>query len=237
MGYKLAVGEGRVGRIGRIGDSPITSPSIANMCDRCGLGLRRDPLKPIAREPSDNRPETPTQSAMRTVKMNRLSCRKFRSNEVRLWRTILAYNLGNLWWRLLLPQRIEKWSLTSLQQGLVKTGGRLVKHARYYWLLLAEGTWSFSAKSVRSKVQPRLAKFPMSAISSALGVSCPYATDMRSGKRQPHPRQWSKLAELVGIIERESFNSSSPGGNETDVAHLNRPSPKIARNFRNFTHS
>jgi len=28
---------------------------------------------------------------------------------------------------------IENWSLTSLQQRLVKTGGRLVKHARYYW--------------------------------------------------------------------------------------------------------
>jgi hypothetical protein len=28
--------------------------------------------------------------------------------------------------------------LTSLRQRLVKTGGRLVKHARYYWLLLAE---------------------------------------------------------------------------------------------------
>jgi len=26
-----------------------------------------------------------------------------------------------------------------LQQRLVKTGGRLVNHARYYWLLLAEG--------------------------------------------------------------------------------------------------
>jgi hypothetical protein len=38
-----------------------------------------------------------------------------------------------------LPKRIKNWSLTSLQQRLVKTGGRLVKHARYYWLLLAEG--------------------------------------------------------------------------------------------------
>jgi hypothetical protein len=72
------------------------------------------------------------------VKMTRLSCHRFRSNEVRLWLTILAYNLGNLWRRLLLPQRIGTWSLTSLQQRLVKTGGRLVKHARYYWLLLAE---------------------------------------------------------------------------------------------------
>ena len=72
------------------------------------------------------------------VKMTRLSCHRFRSNEVRLWLSIIAYNLGNLWRRLVLPQRIGNWSLTSLQQRLVKTGGRLVKHARYYWLLLAE---------------------------------------------------------------------------------------------------
>jgi hypothetical protein len=37
-----------------------------------------------------------------------------------------------------LPKRINAWSLTSSQQRLVKTGGRLVKHAYYYWLLLAE---------------------------------------------------------------------------------------------------
>jgi len=73
------------------------------------------------------------------VKMTRLSCHRFRSNEVRLWLSVIAYNLGNLWRRLVLPQRIGNWSLTSLQQRLVKTGGRLVKHARYYWLLLAEG--------------------------------------------------------------------------------------------------
>jgi hypothetical protein len=42
--------------------------------------------------------------------------------------------------RLVRPRRIESWSLTSLQQRLVKTGGRLVKHSRYYWLLLAEST-------------------------------------------------------------------------------------------------
>jgi hypothetical protein len=51
---------------------------------------------------------------------------------------ILAYNLGNLWRRLVLPKGIGTWSLTSLQQRLVKTGGRLVKNTRYYWLLLAE---------------------------------------------------------------------------------------------------
>ena len=72
------------------------------------------------------------------VKMTRLSCHRFRSNEVRLWLSVIAYNLGNLWRRLVLPRRIDGWSLNSVQQRLVRTGGRLVKHARYYWLLLAE---------------------------------------------------------------------------------------------------
>jgi hypothetical protein len=72
------------------------------------------------------------------VKMTRLSCHRFRANEVRLWLSLIAYNLGNLWRRLALPRRIGNWSLTSLQQRLVKTGGRLIQHARYYWLLLAE---------------------------------------------------------------------------------------------------
>ena len=44
----------------------------------------------------------------------------------------------NLCRRLALPARVDSWSLTSLQQRFVKTGGRLIKHTRYYWLLLAE---------------------------------------------------------------------------------------------------
>ena len=72
------------------------------------------------------------------VKLTRLSCHRFRANEVRLALSVIAYNLGNLWRRLGLPKSIDTWSLTSLQQRLMKTGGRLVKHARYYWLLLAE---------------------------------------------------------------------------------------------------
>ena len=73
------------------------------------------------------------------VKMTRLSCHRFRANEVRLWLSVIAYNLGNLWRRLALPTQVVTWSRTSLQQRLVKTGGRLIEHARYYWLLLAEG--------------------------------------------------------------------------------------------------
>jgi hypothetical protein len=44
------------------------------------------------------------------VKMTRLSCHRFRSNQVRLALSLLAYNLGNLWRRLGLPRGIENWS-------------------------------------------------------------------------------------------------------------------------------
>ena len=57
------------------------------------------------------------------VAMTRLSCHRFRANEVRLWLSVIAYNLGNLWRRLALPAAVANWSLTSLQQRLVKTGG------------------------------------------------------------------------------------------------------------------
>ena len=70
------------------------------------------------------------------VNMTRLSCHRFRSNEVRLWLSAIADNLGNLWRRPVLSKGIETWWLTSLQQRLVKTGGQLVKYARNYWLLL-----------------------------------------------------------------------------------------------------
>lgn len=72
------------------------------------------------------------------VAMMRLSCHRFQANQVRLWLSVIAYNLGSLWRRLALPKGIGNWSLTRLQQRLVKTGGRLIKHARYFWLLLAE---------------------------------------------------------------------------------------------------
>jgi hypothetical protein len=56
--------------------------------------------------------------------MTRLGCRRFRSNEVRLWLSVIAYNLGNLWRRLYHRKSGEGWSLTSLQQRLVKMCGQ-----------------------------------------------------------------------------------------------------------------
>jgi hypothetical protein len=100
------------------------------------------------------------------VKMTRLSCHRFRSNEVRLWLSVIAYNLGNLWRRLALPHRISNWSLTSLQQRLVKTGERLIKHARYYWLLLAE---SYLTRRLFGSMLLRIAGCPFQRGSQGCG--------------------------------------------------------------------
>jgi hypothetical protein len=37
-----------------------------------------------------------------------------------------------------MPKSTGNWSLTSVQRRLVKTGGRLIKHARNSWLSFAE---------------------------------------------------------------------------------------------------
>jgi len=71
-----------------------------------------------------------------STQWTRLSCRRFRANEVRLQLAVLAYNL---WRRLGLPRRIKSWSLTSLQQRLMKTGGRLVNHPRYLLAIAGRG--------------------------------------------------------------------------------------------------
>ena len=84
---------------------------------------------------------------------------------MRLWLSVIAYNLGNLWRRLVLPLRVGHWSLTSLQQRLVKTGGRLIKHARYYWLLLAENhqaatVWEHGAPARLAALGSRVDQLP-----------------------------------------------------------------------------
>ena len=68
----------------------------------------------------------------------RLSCHKFVANQARLWLFVLAYNLGNFMRRLALPEDMKHWTLTSLQTRLIKTGGRLVRHARRMVFQLAE---------------------------------------------------------------------------------------------------
>ncbi|HVB86526.1 MAG TPA: CRISPR-associated endonuclease Cas1 [Candidatus Dormibacteraeota bacterium] len=56
-------------------------------------------------------------------------------------------------------------------------------------------------ETYRLKVQPRLSSTSVPKISAALGISQPYATDIRAGSRVAHPRHWLILAELIGVTE------------------------------------
>jgi len=70
------------------------------------------------------------------LKWTRLSCMRFAANAVRLH--ALAYNLANFLRTRVTPTEIESWSLTSLRKRLIKTGARLVRHARYAVFQFAE---------------------------------------------------------------------------------------------------
>jgi hypothetical protein len=78
----------------------------------------------------------------------RLSCHRFRANEVRFLLGVIAYNLGNLLRRLVLPVAIQTWSLTSLQQRLFKTGGRLIRQGTSLKDQLV-GTWIYVSSTAK----------------------------------------------------------------------------------------
>jgi hypothetical protein len=68
----------------------------------------------------------------------RLSCKRFRDNEVRLQLHALAYNLATFLRCIELPEAMADWSLTSLKLKLIKIGARVVRHARAITFQLAE---------------------------------------------------------------------------------------------------
>lgn len=53
------------------------------------------------------------------------------------------------------------------------------------------------------KIKPALLRSSISQIAGALGVSIPYAANIRLGRRQPHPRHWLVLAHLAGFHRSE----------------------------------
>src|SRR5215472_12321707 len=70
----------------------------------------------------------------------------------------------------------------------------------------AQREWRLTPKDDRiteevyqKTIQPGLASLKISAIASLLGVSVPYAADIRAGRRRPHARHWWNLARLVDI--------------------------------------
>lgn len=72
----------------------------------------------------------------------------------------------------------------------------------------AAGRWNWQPSSkpdwltdsvFETQIQPRLGSASLSQIASAIGVSLMYASDIRRGRRRPHPRHWQALARLVDM--------------------------------------
>jgi hypothetical protein len=72
------------------------------------------------------------------VRWTRLSCQLLKANAVRLQLHALAYNLGNFFRTLVLPDEVEQWSLTTLREKVVKIGAKVIAHARYMVFQMAE---------------------------------------------------------------------------------------------------
>src|SRR3954470_11869620 len=72
------------------------------------------------------------------VNWTRLSCRSMDANAVRLQLHALAYNMANFFRTLVLPDEVERWSMTTLREKVVKIGAKVIAHARYTVFQMAE---------------------------------------------------------------------------------------------------
>lgn len=68
------------------------------------------------------------------------------------------------------------------------------------WEASSKPEW-LTGELYNDKIKPLLLQSSISQIATALKVSIPYAANIRLGRRQPHPRHWLALAELVRISE------------------------------------
>jgi CRISPR-associated endonuclease Cas1 len=85
-------------------------------------------------------------------------------------------------------------------QVLARLGEKQRSHriAERNWNPGHQPDWLNEAAYVE-RIQPRLVDVAVSSIALNLGVSLPYASDIRAGRRRPHPRHWLSLARLVGV--------------------------------------
>jgi len=88
------------------------------------------------------------------------------------------------------PESLAKRSLTQRQH----------KQAIQNWKSSDLPGW-LTRDLYLKQVQPALVSVAKSRIGSALGVSEPYSSDIRAGKRIPHQRHWLVLAQLVGVSQ------------------------------------
>jgi len=89
------------------------------------------------------------------------------------------------------PESLAKRSATQRQH----------KQAICNWKLSDLPAW-LTRDVYTAQIQPALAGITKSQIRSALGVSEPYSSDIRTGKRIPHERHWQARAQLAAVNPR-----------------------------------
>jgi len=106
-------------------------------------------------------------------------------------------------------------AVTVSREGLIKAArlGRVAGHSREArarqaekqrrhaaakraWRPSDQPAW-LDEQTYLQKIQPRLIGITVPFIASALGISGPYAAEIRAGRCLPHPRHWQTLARLV----------------------------------------
>ena len=100
--------------------------------------LRRSPNRVIKFYNGRGTAEQWIKEGKQTLNWTRLSCRRFRDNQVRLQLFALAYNLGNFLRQLSLASKVKRWSLTTLREKLIKIGAKVVSHSKALTFQLAE---------------------------------------------------------------------------------------------------
>ena len=88
--------------------------------------LRRSPKRVIKFYNGRGTAEQWIKEGKNAMKWTRLSCRRFKDNQVRLQLFALAYNLGNFLRQLALPRPVRHWTLTTLREKLIKIGAKVV---------------------------------------------------------------------------------------------------------------
>ncbi len=83
--------------------------------------------------------------------------------------------------------------------------------AKRAWRPSDQPAW-LDQQTYLQKIQPRLTGITIPFISSALGLSEPYAAEIRAGRRRPHPRHWQTLARIVGVSPDMQRGPNGPTG-------------------------
>src|SRR5262245_56416761 len=110
--------------------------------------LRRSPKRVVKFYDGRGTAEQWIKEGKIAIKWTRLSCRRFKDNQVRLQLFALAYNLGNFLRQMALPREVKHWSLTTLREKLIKIGAKVVSRSKAVAFQMAEVAmprWLFAA--------------------------------------------------------------------------------------------